>query len=200
MTDAIYPTLPSSDANGENFRLNKVNMVLSQLGSELKHYEKVRKKYARARSITQGTAVFSGTLSAALTSAGIGTSLTGPGAIVGVPLSAIGGVFGLVSASLGVATKRLTNKISKHEKTIQLIKAKHNSIADLVSKALHDNSIDEKEFTLIMSELNKYETLKNEIRHQAAGVEKNSTVNIQKMREEIRKEILQQLAAPVREK
>jgi hypothetical protein len=193
MTDAIYPTLPTTAADGENFRLHKVNMVLSQLSSELKHYEKVRKKYARSRSITQTTAVISGTLSAALTSAGIGTSLTGPGVIVGVPLSAIGGISGLVSALLGVLTKRLTNKISKHEKTIQLIKAKHNSIADLVSKALHNNSIDEQEFSLIMTELDKYEALKNEIRHGVVEKKTSPAVDIQKLREEIRKEFLQQL-------
>jgi len=32
--DAIYPEIPKS---GENFRLHKVNMVLSQLGAEVKH-------------------------------------------------------------------------------------------------------------------------------------------------------------------
>jgi len=152
-------------------------MVLSQLGDELKHYEKVRKKYARVRSIIQGTAVVSGTLSAALTASGIGTSLTGPGILVGVPLSAIRGVFGLLSASCGVATKRLTKKVSKHEKTIQLIKSKHNSIVDLISKALHNNAIDEKEFTLIMTELDKYEFLKNEIRKTSVG-EKNPSVEM----------------------
>jgi len=191
MTDTLYPTLPR---DGENFRLNKVNTVLSQLSDELNHYEKVRKKYARARSITQGTAVVSGTLSAVLTASGIGTSLTGPGILVGVPLSAIGGVFGLLSASLTVATKRLTAKVSKHEKTIQLIKSKHNSIADLISKALHNNAIDEKEFTLIMAELDKYETLKRDIRNTSVG-EKNSTVNVQKLRDEIKQELLQQLSA-----
>ena len=185
----IYPELPQQ--TGESFRLHKVNMVLSQFATELKHYEKVRKKYARMRSVCQGTAVASGSLSAILTAAGIGTSLTGPGVVVGVPLSGIGGFLGLISASAGVAAKKLTTKTTKHEKTIQLIKAKHNSISDLVSKALHNNAIDEKEFALIMSELDKYEALKSSIRS------KNNNppaVNMEKLREEIKKEMLGQLA------
>ena len=193
MTDSVYPILPS----GENFRLNKVNMVLSQLDDELKHYEKVRKKYARVRSLIHGTAVISGGLSAVLTASGIGTSLTGPGIIVGIPLSAVGGILGLFSATFGMATKRLTKKVSKHEKTIQLIKSKHNSIADLISKALRDNSINEKEFTLIMTELDKYEALKNEIRMTFQKKEEPQ-VNIEKLREEIKKELLQQLSTGVK--
>ena len=187
----IYPKLP---ADGENFRLNKVNMVLYQLGEEHKHYEHVRKKYVRVRSFLHGSAVTTGTLSGILTASGIGTSLTGPGIIIGVPLSAVGGVLGLTSACCGIAVKRLTRKISKHERTIQLIISKENSINDLVSKALHNNHIDEKEFELIMSELTKYEKLKSSIRRKEnEHILKNEPVDIEKLKEELRKELVNQL-------
>jgi len=184
--DNIYPEVPLLQQTGENFRLHKVNMVISQLGDELKHYEKVRKKYARLRSFFQGTSVASGALSAILTVSGIGTSLTGPGLIVGVPLSAVGGLCGIVAASCGMITKALTKKISKHERTIQLVKSKENSISDLVSKALKNNSIDEGEFTLIMSEIDKYNQLKASIRWKRnETVLKNDAQDVQKLKEQL---------------
>jgi hypothetical protein len=194
--DSIYPAVPTAPQlqTGENFRLHKVNMVLSQLESEHKHYEKVRKKYNRARSFFHGTAVASASLSALFTASGIGTSLTGPGIVVGIPLSALGGFLGIVSASCGIATKKLTKKVSKHEKTIQLIKSKENSINDMVSKALSNDKIDEEEFAFIMKELNKYNTLKSKIREkQNKEYLKKNIPNIQVLKEEMRMELLKQL-------
>ena len=82
--------------------------------------------------------------------AGIGTSLTGPGLVVGIPLSGVGMILGIVSASCTIASKKLTKKISKHERMLQLVESKENSITDIISKALHDDQIDEKEFELVM--------------------------------------------------
>ena len=59
--DSIYPKVPTAAptepqiTTGENFRLHKVNTVLSKLENEHKHYEKVRKKYNRVRSFFHGT-------------------------------------------------------------------------------------------------------------------------------------------------
>jgi len=158
--DMIYPSVSGVQQTGENFRLYKVNTVLSQLEQEHVHYEKVRKKYARVRSFFHTMSVVSGTMSVVLTGSGVATSLTGPGIIIGVPLSAIGGLFGLISASSAVFIKKLTTKISKHERTIQLIKSKENTINEHVSKALTDNQINDSEFELIMDELNKYNQLR----------------------------------------
>ena len=192
--DTLYPEVPQTPSDvgrGENFRLHKVNAVLSQLGHERVHYEKVRKKYARWRTFFHNSSVATGSVSVIFTGTGVATSLTGPGIVVGIPLSGIGGFLSLVSASFAVVSKKLNKKISKHEKTIQLVKSKENTISDLVSKALHNNAIDEREFELIMSELQKYESLKNSIRH----VQKNTlSPDLQKLREEIKKELVQELA------
>jgi len=195
--DAIYPTINESPAAvGQNFRLHKVSTILGRLETELQHYEKVRKKYTRARSLFHGVSVASGTLSGILTASGIGTSLTGPGIVVGAPLSAVGGIFGVVSAGCIIAVKKLTKKISKHEKTIQLIQSKENSISDMVSNALQNDKIDEKEFEHIMTELKKYEALKNKIRSRNNNKLKNDAPDIQKMREQIEKEIINRLINP----
>ena len=196
--DCLYPQLDVELNNGDNFRLQKINLVLYKFNEDYKHYEGVRKKYSRTRSIVQATAVTTGSLSAILTVSGIGTSLTGPGIIVGVPLSAIGGFFGLVSAVFGIATKKLTKKISKHERTIQLIKSKQNSIADIVSKALKDNKIDDKEFELILNEVEKYNKLKASIRElkNIAILKNDPNVNIEQLKEQWKKEMVNQLVNP----
>ena len=199
MTDVIQeepsaPPLYPVISDGESFRLQKINMILSELGAEVKHYDGVRKKYNKTRSVTHAIALSSGTLSALLTSSGIATSLTGPGIVVGIPLSAIGGLCGIISAVATVATKKLTQKVSKHEKTTILCKSKINTISDLISKALHNNRIDENEFALIMAESNKYEQLKNEIR------QKTRVEVFKKDDPELRKKIYSEAMAEIKER
>ena len=63
----LYPVV----SDGESFRLQKINMILSELGAQVKHYESVRKKYNKTRSVTNTIALSSGTLSAILTTSGI---------------------------------------------------------------------------------------------------------------------------------
>ena len=180
MSDALEPTAPIYPELGPDFRLHKINMILSELGSQAKHYEAVRKKYNKTRSVTNSVAISTGALSALLASSGIATSLTGPGIVVGIPLSAVGGLCGIISAIATVLTKRLTKKISKHESTVTLAKAKINTVSDLVSKALRDNRIDEQEFALIMAESAKYEQLKNEIRRKSRVEKKEEDLLLRK--------------------
>ena len=55
-------------------------------------------------------------------------------------------------------------KAEKHEKIKVLAEAKLNTISDHISKALIDGVVDDKEFSLILSELEKYKEMKEEIR------------------------------------
>ena len=121
-------------------------------------------------------------------------SLTGFGAIVGIPLGAVGGLCGGVSVGFGMASKLLSHKVSKHEKTVALARAKANTIHGLVSKALQDNVISSQEFSLILAEVNKFEKLKHEIRQKyRKGTEKK--VDMSQIRTEVRAEILKELTA-----
>ena len=166
----IYPQLPNnnfqtqSGDNVINFRLQKSSEVLQNLEKEIKHYEEVRKKYNRARTIFTKISVGSGTISIILSASGLSTSLTGFGAIVGIPLGVVGGIFGALSVGFGIGSKSLSNKVSKHEQTSAIAKSKLNTINDLVSKALKDNVISDQEFSIILAELEKFQKLKQEIR------------------------------------
>ena len=148
---------------GHQFRLDQVNQILEKLESDDLHYTGVRGRYSKV----------SGGLSAALTSAGVATMLIGPGAVVGLPVSVVGSIIALVSVGLGVGIKSLSRKITKHDRTIQLIESKKSTIANLLSKALSDDIVDEREFTIITHEFESYNNLRMEIRHKS-GSKKSS--------------------------
>ena len=190
----IYPEL-----NDENFRLNKANLILAHLEQQTKHYEKVRKKYARDRSILHKISITTGSLSVVLTGSGVATSLTGPGIVIGVPLASVGVVCGIIASVNTSIMKKLSAKISKHDQNIMLAKSKCNTIADLVSKALSDGVISDSEFSLILSESNKYEQLKTEIGKKIiVGMTKDQIDEIyltkkKDIYEEVKKELQQKL-------
>ena len=194
-SDCLYPKVPTApNDEGHSFRLQKICDIQTTLKSSIAHYEGVRKKYTRSRAILNGVALTTGSLSVILSASGLAASLTGLGIVVGVPLGAIGGIFGIVSASMVRVSKRIAVKISKHERTVAIGETKLSTIDDLVSKALQDNQISATEFQLILSEVEKYETLKREIKQKA--VTKNEHLDLTKLRTEIRSE----LVAEMREK
>ena len=197
----IYPQLPTDNGDtgttdaGGNFRLKQCADWLSCLEKDLQDCEKVYKKYKRARSALLNLSTGSGTLSVALCGGGLGTGLTGVGLPVSVALGVVGGVCALTSVATASLAKAVSGKVSKHEKTVSVCQAKINTIKDVVSKSLTDNKISHEEFVLIKSEYEKYYEMKRSIR------EKNTTptlpqVDVKKMEEDIRAEILKKLAQP----
>ena len=190
----IYPQLGLNEMNAENVRLNKANLILAYLEGQTKHYEEVRKKYARSRSVFHKLSITTGSLSVALATSGLATSLTGPGSIVGIPLGLVGGVCGIISAFSAGITKKLSAKISKHDTTIALSRAKVNTITDLVSKALRDGKIDDVEFSLILAEEKKYEKLKSEVRNKKMVVKDLSEETRKKIYLEAKEELQRKLA------
>ena len=196
----IYPQLSgeeSSRVNPTDFRLQRVCGELKKVEDEVKHYEKVLKKYKRVRGIFTKTSVGSGVMSVILSGSGLTTSLTGFGAVVGIPLGALGGFCGAVSVGCAFASKRLSHKVSKHEQTVSLAKAKANTIRDLVSKAMQDNEITDQEFSLVLGEVQKFENLKQSIRRKHR-VENQKRMEMSQIRKDVRAEILKELTTPAR--
>jgi hypothetical protein len=78
----------------------------------------------------------------------------------GAPLSA-GGLS--VTCNL-ISDKVLSSKAKKHLQIKMLAESKLNTINDHISKALMDGYISDEEFTLILSELDKFYKMRDEIR------------------------------------
>ena len=97
-----------------------------------------------------------GTLSVALGTSGLATSLSGIGVAVGAPLASVAGILGIISVTSSTVSKRFRTKMVKHERAEALGRTTLNTILDLLSKALSDNNIDEREFTLVIEEMEKF--------------------------------------------
>ena len=198
----IYPEVPKetpkenpkeAPKDGKTFRLQQSCRVLENLEKEAKHYTSVRKKYKRCLNVLSRISTSSGTLSFCLSSSGVGTVFSG----VGIPLAASLGGLGLicevVSVIAGEAGKKVSRKVTKHEKTVSVCESKINSLKDRISKALADDMISDEEFEKILAEMAKYHEMKKDIRHKFKKNRVKKTADAGELRRQIHAEILKKL-------
>ena len=179
---SLYPQLPQHD-----FRMQKANEVAANLNAEVVHYRIVAKKYKRAKKIVNWSATVTGLLSAACSTASLGSAISVVGLPVSIPLGGVGGAFALASSGLIFTSKKLDSKIKKHQEIMTLAISKGDTVYRLNSKALADNQISDREFQLIMDEYSQYKVLKAAIR---SKLTKNpSQPDIEKMKKNVRSEI-----------
>lgn len=126
-----------------------------------------------------------------LSAGGVAVSLSGIGAVADEPLAGVAGFFGLVLNVFTVGGRRFDKKISKHEQTVALAEAKHNSNSRLVSKVLNDGLISEVEFKLILRKAERYQSLKNQIRNAPAS--RSKAHDVEALKEEIENEYRKKL-------
>ena len=178
MTDKIYPTLPAiredptappvvnggTDDRGHSYRLKYIQDVQRFLEEEIKQREAFGKKYFRISRIIN--IVDNGLAAVALGIGGTGGALmvTGVGAPIAAALAIGGTAFGGITIIGKFCSRKAIFKAIKHKEIRALAVSKLNTVASHISKALMDDFINNEEFNLILEEMNKYKTLKEEIR------------------------------------
>ena len=178
MTDKIYPTLSTvreaptappvvnggEDDRGHHYRLNLIREIQTFFETEIKNRDAFSKKYFRIAKVVNW--VDNGLITLTIGAEGAGAVLlaTGAGAAVALALGISGVVTGGVSLLGNFFSKKATTKAEKHLKIRTLAAAKLDTIASHVSKALMDDFISPEEFNLILEEMNKYKTMKEEVR------------------------------------
>ena len=185
----IYPDLPKEDKiypetpkDGKTFRLQQSCRVLENLEKEAKHYASVRKKYKRCYNFLSRISTSSGTLSFCLSGSGVGTAFSGVGLPLAASLGGLGLICGVVSVIAGEAGKKVSRKVTKHEKTVSVCESKINSLKDRISKAL------------AFAEMDKYHEMKKDIRHKFQKNKVKKTAAAGELRRQIHAEILKKLA------
>ena len=179
MKDKIYPTLPAiretpnappvvnggEDDRGHSYRLNVIRDIQKFFEEEIKNREAFSKKYFRIAKVVNmiDNALITITIGAEGTSAVLLS--TGVGAPFALALGFSGVVTGAISLIGNIFSKKATTKAEKHLKIKTLATAKLDTIASHVSKALMDDFVSPDEFNLVMEEMNKYKTLKEEVRN-----------------------------------
>ena len=192
--DKIYPEAPK---DGKTFRLQQSCRVLENLEKEAKHYASVRKKYKRCLNVLSRINTSTGTLSFCLSGSGVGKAFSGVGLPLAASLGGLGLICGVVSVIAGEAGKKVSRKVTKHEKTVSVCESKINSLKDRISKALADDINSDEEFENILAEMAKYPKLKKDIRHnfQKNKVKKTADAGeVSQLRRRIHAEILKKLA------
>ena len=106
----LYPSL-----NGGDYRLKKISDCQKELENEISHYQRISKKYKRAKTIINAFAATTGVLTVVLSSAGLVTSVTGIGAIIGAPIAGIAALLGTFSTTASFGSGRLNKKVKTRE-------------------------------------------------------------------------------------
>ena len=189
--DKIYPEPPK---DGKTFRLQQSCRVLENLEKEAKHYASVRKKYKRCLNVLSRISTSSGTLSFCLSGSGVGTAFSGVGLPLAASLGGLGLICGVVSVITAASAKKVSRKVTQHEKTVSVCESKINSLKDRISKALADDMISDEELNNILAEMEKYHEMKKDIRHRFQKNKVKKTANAGELRRQIHAEILKKLA------
>ena len=168
----LYPELPTAHPQeredcGHSYSLQKINEVQKSLECEREKRQTLSKKYRRGANIINNVDGVLVMASMGLGVAGVGLLSTIVAAPVVIAMEAAALSTGLISIVGKYANKKLSLKAEKHEKIKVLAEAKLNTINDHISKALTDGKVSDDEFTLILSELNKFSEMKGEIRRKA---------------------------------
>ena len=146
------------------------------MNSEIENYlvEEVNQRKSGSKKLSKYVAVFDYVDQAliALSAASGGVSIISFTSIVGAPVGIASAIAIAVTLFFSLTTgilKKLLNitrkkKKKKHDKILMLAKSKVNSIETLASQALIDMGISHEEFITILTEKDKYEKMKDNLR------------------------------------
>ena len=193
------PTAPPSYPEPKDYRLTKISEIQQELKSERDKRRALYKKYRAGVNSLDGidTVLITAAIGTSTVSAGLMVTIIGTPVAIGLQIGAI--TCGLLGAICKYTRRRLEVKANKHSKLCVLYESKLNTIMGYVSKALRDGHISDIEFDMILSELQKTENVKKEIRSNSdkkyiaasshALLEEEKKILIAKAREDLLKQL-----------
>jgi hypothetical protein len=159
----------------QEYRLKKLSAVSKFLENEIEDRQRLYKNYKKGYNILHSINTCASFLSCGTGISAI-TSLPIPVTTVILGGFAIGS--GCVAAASSIGNKMLLRKLEKHEQIMTLAQSKLNSISNIMSKALSDSAIDDREFEIIVQEYENYLELKNALRNKTRDELKKCSENI----------------------
>ena len=145
--------------------------VRARLEKERDFRASLYKKYRRGANVVDGLDTGLSVAGATMAATGVRLLMTIIATPIAIGLQAGEIASGLLGAGGRFIYPKLEAKARKHDQIRVLAVSKLHSIADRISTALTDDKISEEEFRLILSEVDKYDQMKAEIRrgHQKEG-------------------------------
>ena len=149
----------------------QTKLRLSQIiGIENYFYQETDKRKSCSKKLNKYVAAFDyiDKILIVLNATASGVSIISFASIIGAPAGIACASFTLIfSLTTGIVKKLLNmtrNKNKRHNKILMLAKSKLNSIEALISQALIDMDISDKELDKILNEKDKYENMKYNLR------------------------------------
>ena len=171
----MYPQLGATSQvsdvtapDAQQFRLQKIGELEGFLRTEIENRSRLHIKYHRAVNALDGTCAALGTACIATGAVGAGLLASGIGFVPGLVLELITGVAGLLDVAGVALSRRCSAKAAKHEAVRILAASKLNTVYSHISKALEDCNISDDEYKLVLEEVEKYRTMKEEVRRKHA--------------------------------
>ena len=162
----LYPQIEEDKATPvDNFRLAHITEEIRFLERELALYSKCRRRYSFAYSSLFYVNTASTIVSTGCSISSLGLFTSGIGSLFAIPLLGVGLGAGVISAGVGIASKKVLLKVQKHESITALVSAKLSSLKMIVSKALEDKQISDEEFKRVQDDIENYKMLKRQIQN-----------------------------------
>ena len=162
--EELYPNSTSHQDGGHSYRIHKINEIQKILEEERQKRCNLSKTYRRSVEVISGVDDILVGLSVIAGATGVSLLTTIVAAQVVIGMEAVALVTGVLSIIGKQVNRKLSMKAQKHEMIKVLAEAKLNTINDHISKALKDDRISDDEYSLILSELEKFIQMKEEIR------------------------------------
>ena len=149
---------------GHEYRLQRISEIQKLLENERDKRQTLSKKYHRVFNTI--SYIYTGliTVSMGLGVSGIGLLSTIIAAPVVVAMEAAALGIGLLTIGGSFINKKLSSKAEKHLQIKIMAESSLATIQDFISKALIDDYMSDEEFSLIASELDKFNKMKEELK------------------------------------
>ena len=157
--------MPAAEpAPGRQHRLQQVDRLKRQLKEERDRRAALYIKYRRGVNAADGvdTALLNASMGMGIGCVGLLSTIVAAPVVLGLDATTL--TCGLLGVAGKVVSCRLAVKDKKHGEIRVLALGKLNTIADHMSTDLTDGEISDHEFRLVLDEVEKYNTLKGQIR------------------------------------
>ena len=157
MSKNLYPNLPESNLQS-TYRMTEVNRMRDNLETKCESRVSQVKKYKVINKVISGLTTALSLTTIAFSVGGTVSLTTGVGVIAAIPLSVSAGVVGALAMILEIPRRKFQQKLTKHQKKLEALRSKSNTVLKRISKFIEDGKIDNDEYSILINDISDLDT------------------------------------------
>lgn len=167
------PPLTTSDSSGGGYpiahatRLQSINQMISELEKEKSEREALVKRYKKLKGASHLVDHTCTTLAVGSTAAGLAVLATIVGTPIALAIQSTGLAFGCGTLFAKYVFRKMTLKIKKHAKIIEICQSTLQDVRSEVSRALSDGHVSDEQYRICLDLRQKYDRMKKRIQTHA---------------------------------